>query len=816
VLREGKLMKQTSDFKTDKADVVPQGDAATSPQIPQQAPSLDCIDRLRNRILQAALIVLAGLWVYSPSYHGEWLWDDDQMLTANPTVQHRMTLDPNVPTDSLATLKKLWFSPDGPDYFPLSYTALWAQWPFFGMESTGYHVTTILFHISGALLFWALLAKMKIPGAWLSGFLFAIHPVCVESVAWISETKNTVSLPFFMLSCIFWVAQDDEPAATKRQRFYVLSIIFFLISMLAKTSIVAFPVVTLLYAWWKRRKVTERDIVLSLPLFAISIVLGLVTISYQWGRAIGQEKIIIADLLTMDGFLSRTAIAGMGILHYLASIVWPVGLLPIYPRWEVDPLNHWMFLAWPILFAGIWWMWRKRNAAFPSDWGRHGLFVIGFFLLMLAPVLGFVTISYMRITWVADHFVYKPMISVVAFLGAGVVVFYNRLKESSKLTFLVIGSLLLAALAFLGFRQTIVWKDEDHLWEYTLKHNNNAWQAHNRLGARKASRGDIDGAHYHFLNATRLRPDLGETHNNLGSSFLARSQILEQQGDHSGAEREKAAGIHHFSEACRVTPQITVFHVNLANALTNAGRFAEAGEKYKEILSNNPNNPAMINNYGFALFNQGKKQEAIAQFRRALEIAPDLKDARESLAMALSDECKELLNKDPKNPTLINNYGVALLNQGMREAAIDQFRHALEIAPNLKDASDNLANAMADKNVSTASSPIPPPKGKSGELEYDKNIADTMAIAGRFIEAGEKYKELLKREPNNPTLINNYGTILFRQGKNDEAITQYRRALELSPDLKDASSNLAVALSQKPSPPANITQPKGDKKQPDQ
>ncbi|MBU6327893.1 MAG: hypothetical protein KGQ89_09705, partial [Verrucomicrobia bacterium] len=419
------------------------------------------LEQFRNRILLAALIVLAGLWVYSPSYNGEWLWDDDQLLTANLVVQHRISLDPNVPTDSWATLKKLWFNPDGADYFPLFYTALWAMWPLFGLESTGYHVVTISLHIAGALLVWALLAKMRIPGAWLAGFVFAVHPVCVESVAWVSELKNTLSLPFFLISCICWVAQDGETDALKRQRLYVLSILFFLVAMFAKTSMVAFPVVTLLYAWWKRGKVGERDFFAALPLFVISLVLGLVTISYQWGRAIGQEKVVLESLLTPVGFLSRAAIAGMGIFHYLLTIVWPVGLMPIYPRWAVDPPKLWMFLPWPVLLAAAWWMWRNRDAVFPPRWGRHALFAAGFFLLMLAPVLGFVNISYMRITWVADHFIYVPMISVLAFLCAGAVFFFDRLQEALKPKYLVLGSLVLAVIAFLAFRYTIAWQNED-------------------------------------------------------------------------------------------------------------------------------------------------------------------------------------------------------------------------------------------------------------------------------------------------------------------------------------------------------------------
>lgn len=613
-----------------------------SPGDPAVAP-LDC---WRNRIVVAALIILAGLWIYSPAYHGEWLWDDDQLLLANPTVQHRVSSDAKAATDSWTTLRQIWFKPDSADYFPLFTTALWAQWPFFGTDSTGYHVTTILLHIAGALLLWALLAKMKIPGAWLAGLVFAIHPVCVSSVAWVSETKNTLSLPLFLVACLCWVSQDDEADRRKRQWLYALSIVFFLLAMLAKTSVVAFPVITLLYAWWKRGKIARADVLRALPLFVISIALGLVTISYQWSRAIGPEMTPLDGVSTVEGFLSRAAIAGTGILHYLASIIWPLNLVPIYPRLAVDPPQWWMFLAWPLLLAAAWWMWRNRDAEFPPRWGRHAIFAFGFFLLMLAPVLGFVDISYMRVAWFADHFIYVPMIGILAFLCAGAVMFFDRLPEVTKPKYFAAGSLVLAALAFVAFRYTNVWSSEDSLWEYTLKHNYDSWMAHNRLGAKKSARGDLDGAHEHFLNAVRLRPNLGETQNNLGSSYLTRAQIFRKQGENAAADEETIAAIGHFTEACRWSPHVPIFHVNLANALTTVGRYKQAGEKYEEILGWDPDNAAMVQNYGIALFQQGRVDESIAQFRRALEIAPDLKDASDSLAMALAQ--KSSLEKQPR------------------------------------------------------------------------------------------------------------------------------------------------------------------------
>jgi Flp pilus assembly protein TadD len=564
--------------------------------------------RWRDLLLHTAIIVLAGLWIYSPAYHGDWLWDDDQLLTQNPVVQ----------SGSLQGLSKLWFNPDGADFFPLSYTALWAQWPFFKNQPTGYHVTTIVLHLIGSLLVWALLDRMRIPGAWLSGLIFAIHPVAVESVAWVSETKNTLSLPLFLLSCLCWVVQDDEPEGPRRTRFYVLSIVCFLLAMLAKTSMVALPVVLLLHAWWKRGTVTLQDVIRTAPFFLISLVLGIITIQYQHGRAIGAEKILVG------GVASRIATAGMAILFYLKQIVWPITLLPIYPRWEVDPPKVWQFLAWPVIAAAAAWLWANRGTADRPGWGRHALFGLGFFLLLVLPVLGFVTISYMRITWVADHFIYLPMIGVIALIGAAARRWYDHSTASAQPLILAGGAVVLATCGLLSFRYANAWASEDALWTHTLKTNHDAWQAHNRLGAKKFSRGDVEGGYYHFSQSTRLRPDLGETHNNLGSALSAKGRLDE--------------AIKEFAEACRLTPNVPAMRVNLANSLFQAGRFVDAGDAFRSMLEKEPNNAALLNNYAVTLYRQGKKDEAILQFRKALEINPTMKDAREGLSVALGEQ----------------------------------------------------------------------------------------------------------------------------------------------------------------------------------
>jgi Flp pilus assembly protein TadD len=640
-----------------------------SPESPRQAPPAAAlpaddasVDRWREFIFRFVLIVLAGLWIYAPSYHGDWLWDDDQAITANPTLQQpysffRTWVYPVKHAASeagRAVLKKCGATlPEAPapeamhgaDYFPLTATATWLQFQWFGVNPTGYHAVTILFHIAGALLLWRLLYEMKVPGAWLGGLLFAIHPVCVESVGWVSELKNTLSTPFFLLATIFYVRSEDVAEdSAEASSLYMLSILMFLFSMFAKTSVVMLPVVLLLHAWWKRGAITRRDILRSAPFFLVSLLLGLITVFFQHDRAIGAERILVADLFTesgwpsIRGWLSRLATAGMSILFYLWKTVWPFSLLPIYPRWEVDPPKVWQLLTWPIIGGGIWWLWKNKAPADQPNWQRHALFALGFFVLMLLPVLGFITISYMRITWVADHFIYLPMISIIALAAAGIATAYAKLSAAEKPLALAGGSVLLACLAYASFNYAFAWANEDALWTHTLKSNNNAWQAHNRLGAKKFSRGDVEGAHYHFQNSTRLRPDLGETHNNLGTTHSARSQMAAQRGDAATASREMALAVEQFEAACVATPYVPMIQVNLANALSAAGRFSEAAVKYKELLEKAPQNAALWNNYGVALYKCNDNETAIGAFRRALAIDPNLKDAKEGLAVATGEK----------------------------------------------------------------------------------------------------------------------------------------------------------------------------------
>lgn len=547
-----------------------------------------------SALVKAAAILLACLWIYSPVYHGEWLWDDDYLLTDNAVVQ------------SPDGLWKIWFKPATADYFPLTMSALWLQWKFFGPDSTGYHIVSIVLHALGAGLVWRLLVKIGVPGAWVAGMVFAVHPLAVESVAWVSELKNTFSLPFFLVAACFFVRFVESG----RWLPYALTLAFFLAAMLAKSSAVMFPVAMLLYIWWRRGAIGWRDLRMAAPFFLVSLLLGLVTLHFQHSRAIGDEPIPIG------GFDSRTAIAGLAILFYLLKILWPIPLVPIYPQWQADPPEFWQFLPWPVLAAALFFFWIKRNT-----WGRHALLGIGFYGIMLLPVLGFVAMSYMRVSWVADHFLYIPMIGIVALVVAAGARIFEASRARWKLPLAAATAAILFALALLSHRYAEVWENEDKLWTYTLRHNWNSWQAHNRLGAREFNRGHVDVALEHFRTATRLRPDLAETQNNLGSAVLAK--------------KDTQRAIQHFREALRLSPGIVAIQSNLANALVLDGQIEEARGLYGDLSRRFPQSASFLCNWGVTLYRTERTAEAVAAFRRALEIDPNLADARENLRVAI-------------------------------------------------------------------------------------------------------------------------------------------------------------------------------------
>ena len=518
---------------------------------------------------------------------GDWLWDDKELIR-----DYALIHDP-------AGLWRIWSDPGSMvDFYPVWTSVEWVQWHLWGNETAGYHATNVALHLLSAMLVWRLFAKLGLRLAWLGGLIFAIHPVQVESVAWMVELKNTLSLPPFLLAMCAYLDFD----AGGRRRDYGLALGWFLLAMLCKTTMAMFPVVILLYAWWKRGRIGWTDVKAGAPFFAVSLGLGMVTIWFQ------QVHAIQGNAVAMGGFLSRVALAGFAMCFYFFHSLWPAELLPIYPKWTIDPPPAGEFLPWIALGAVAYACWAKRGT-----WGRHVLLGLGFFLLNLAPFLGFTSAYYMNFSWVLDHVLYIPVIGLIGLLIAGLGVACERLPSVTvRRCGMGLVTVIVALLAWKSHVYAGRFANDETLWTYTLERNPDAWPAHNNLGAFLLRAGRFEEAMAQFKEAVRLYPPLAEAHNNWGNALLQLGRSPE--------------AMQQYEAAIRINPGYGSPRYNLAVALTRAGRSPEAIAQYEALLEINPNDAEVHENLGELLLHSGRAAEAAEQFAAALRNDPHYAD----------------------------------------------------------------------------------------------------------------------------------------------------------------------------------------------
>ena len=308
----------------------------------------------------------------------------------------------------------------------------------------------------------------------------------------------------------------------------------------------------------------------------------------------------------LGGFFSRLVLSGQAAWFYLYKSLLPFGLLPNYPRWNILEPNIFQMLAWPTMLALLFFFWKHR-----FTWGRHAILGIGFFLLNLLPVLGFVRMSYMRITWVSDHLAYISLVGVVGLVTACSAWIYRQSTPELRPFFISIGALLVVVFSISAHNYSGVFQNEETMWKYTLQQNPEAWQAHSRLSRQLAKRGLHGPAAFHVEQSAALRPDLPETHNNMAGVLLARG--------------DTEAAIERYRKAVAIAPEADMFKMNLANALMKANQMMEAEEKLQALLEKYPNNPTLLNNFGGMLYYQGRYTEALRYFKQALFVNPNLR-----------------------------------------------------------------------------------------------------------------------------------------------------------------------------------------------
>jgi tetratricopeptide (TPR) repeat protein len=586
----------------------------------------------RENLLWGLLLVVITVLAYSHAGQAGYIWDDDVYVTGNQLL--------TAPDG----LKRIWFSLDSPSqYFPLVYTTFRFEHALWGFDPAGYHWVNILLHATNALLLWRLLARLRIPGAWLAAAIFALHPVHVESVAWITERKNVLMGFFFLLSLMAWVRfVNGRPKEAGNS--YALALLFYALALFSKTTACTLPAALLLILWLERKPINSRRLLQIVPFLVLGLCLGLVTIWWERYHQGTQGQLFAI------GVPERFLVASRALWFYAGKLFWPVNLVFSYPRWSMSISNAidciWA-LAILVVAAVIYFL---RNRL-----GRGIEVAALFFGATLSPVLGFIMLYTFRYSFVADHYQYLASIGPIALAAAGITMAVDRFGKRTVVLKPVLAGALLAVLGLLTWNQCRLYADSDTLWWTTIARNPQSWMAHNNIAINLVQKGRMDEAIAHYDQALELDPSYGEAHYNLANALVRLGRMDE--------------AIAHYEKAVELNPNNAMAYYNLGSVLVRNGRVEESITHYRKALELNPNNAGAHNNLGAALLRLGNLDEAIAHYLRALELNPDNAEANYNLANAL-------------------------VQKGRFEEAAGYYQSALRLNPSNEAARDRLSKLL--------------------------------------------------------------------------------------------------------------------------
>lgn len=632
------------------------------------------------------LLVAATVLAYQPVWHAGFIWDDDVYIT-----QNRLLSAPD-------GLWRIWFSKDSPSqYFPLIYTSFRLEHALWGFNPAGYHWVNLLLHAANALLVWRVLASLKVPGAWLAAALFSLHPVQVETVAWVTERKNILSLFFFLLALLGWLEFAGEPRAP-RWRWYGLALVFYVLALLSKTTACTLPAALVLTLWLKKQPINLARVAQMAPFVGIGLAMGLFTM--WWERYhIGTH----GEVFALDG-RERLLIASHGLWFYGSKLAWPVNLTFSYPRWDLQPGNPlaygWLLAG--LAMCGLLYYYRRRL-------GRGPEVAVAFYIATLSPMLGFIMLFTFRYTFVADHYQYVACIGPLALAAAGLCtpqlasamagLFVPNRRDSSQTADLhspskvpspppraEVGALdlgwvraalcvvLVFALGTLTWRQARVYKSVETLWRDTIAKNPDSWLALGNLGTYLMHQGRLDEAMDQFQKALQINPRDVNSLVSVGNTWFRKGNYDE-------------AAVY-YRRALEVNPNSPEAHANLAVILANRGQTDEAIEHDRQALLGNPNHLTANGNLAVLLARQGRYAEALEYYQKVLAIDNEQPLTRVNLALALS----ALGRTNEANAQYLKAADVLLrrardqAQQGRLDTAESQYREALRLIPNSPEA----------------------------------------------------------------------------------------------------------------------------------
>ena len=717
-----------------------------------------------RRWLWALLLVVATFVAYQPAWHGKPIWDDAAHLTY-PELR------------SWNGLVRIWTDPGTlQQYYPVAATVFWLEAKLWGDATLGYHLVNILLHATAALLLLKILRTLEIPAAGLAAAIFALHPIQVESVAWISELKNTFSGVCYFGSALAYL----QFARSRNKAAYAGALALFVVGLLAKTVIATLPAALLVVFWWRRGKLSwKQDAWPLIPFFVAGIAAGLST---SW-----IERQVIGAQGSEFNFsiVERCLIAGRAFWFYLGKLFWPANLIFSYPRWKISQAVWWQYLfpAAAALLLGA--LWAIRRLA------RGPLAALLFFVGTLFPALGFLNVYPFKYSFVADHFQYLACIGPIVAVSVGFHSIFRAFMTRRLVCERTFCALLLAALSILTWRQSRMYSDIETLWLTTIARNPDCWLAQDDLGVLLYEKGQVDQAIIRFRISLAIQPDDAEAEQNLGAA-LAKKGLLDEAivrfqkaltirpnfaeahrhlGDALLRKDQLDEAILHFQKAVAIRPDLAELHESLGSALLQKGRVEEAAIQFQQTLAIHPDDDQAHYNLGAALRQLGQPDEAMLEFQKAVAIRPDFAEAQNNLGNSFLqkgrlDEAITHLRKALEIRTDYAqahfNLGNALLQKGQVDEAIVQFQKALAIEPDSVEPRRNLAGIA----WRLATSPNPALRNGTKAVEVAQQtdqlvhgsdpmmagiLAAAYAEAGRFdqgIAAAQRALQLATRQNN--------------------------------------------------------------------
>ena len=659
------------------------------------------------------LVFTAALAAYLPVMQCGFVWNDGDYVTRSDL-------------QSGSGLGRIWFEVGATEqYYPVLHSAFWLEHRLWGEAAAGYHAVNLLLHAISACLFVVILRRLwgragplgspverggargpapPFDAALFGGLIFALHPVCVESVAWISEQKNTLSTVFYLAAALAYLhfdAGNKIPDAgpvmpgIRRPLVYLGASVLFVLALLTKTVTATLPATLLIILWWKRGRLDwRRDIRPLAPWFCLGAAAGLFS-AWVEKEYVGAEGAAFAL-----AFAGRFLLAGRVIWFYLGKFLWPHPLVFIYPRWQVEPGVWWQYL-FPFgalaLAAGCWTARRRTRAP---------LAALLLLVAALAPVLGFFNVYGFLFSYVADHWAYLAILPLAAVAAAA----WGKWCGQPGLAPWAAAAAILGACAVLTWRQTGAYRDEATLYRAILKLNPAAWLAHSNLGITLAAAGRLPEAIAEYESALRLNPGNAQAHNNLGNAFYRTGRTAE--------------AIDQFRQALRLQPGFAEAHNGLGTALERDGRIREAVGEYEEALRLKPALAEPHINLGNILFREHQDDAAIVQYEEGLKLNPGSAEAHCDL-------------------------GTALERKQQIAEAIVQYREALRIAPDLADAHNDLGNALLGRGqTAEAIAEYQEALRIAPQVaEIHRNLAVALYRGGRAVEAAEQFAEALRINP---------------------------------------------------------------------